>query len=107
MKTLPQVRFELTQIAKCLKDTEHLELLDREGLGRVINRLVKSMHRRKCVRRANIEHATITPELLKRIKQYATQHPTKSYAFIGNKFNVAIGRVSEALVGRRELSKAA
>lgn len=100
MKTIPQIRLELLDIAKSLQNNEHSP----EHVSRRIRYLVRNMYRRKTVRRAKVEHAHTTKELQLKIRKYAKANPKKSYAAIGNKFNVAIGRVSEALVGRRNVA---
>lgn len=92
MKTIPQVRNELLDIAANVQD---------KVLGRKIYSLVKQLHRRPAVRRAAIEHAKMTPELSIRIKRYAELHPRMSYATIGLRYNVSNGRVSEVVAGKR------
>lgn len=59
------------------------------------------MYRRPAKRRARKEHADLTPVLARRIRAFAKLHPRMSYRRIGERFNVGIGRVSEAIAGRR------
>lgn len=99
MKTIPEVRKELLKVASTLRLNDGYTDLYTEA-NKIVN-LVRSMYRRKAVRRAPIEHVTLTPSLAAKIKKYAKRHQKQSYATIGNKFNVSIGRVSEALVGKR------
>lgn len=92
MKTIPQVRKELLEIANTTRSPQ---------LSRKLKLLVNNMYRRPAVRRAAKEHAEYTPELGRRIKLYALGHPTASYTVIAAHFDVSIGRVSEAIAGKR------
>lgn len=93
MKTIPQVREELIKLANGNGVSAQA--------SRKIKRLVTDMKRRKAVRRAATESAETTPALLARIRRFALANPNKSYKAIGNQFNVATGRVSEAVAGKR------
>lgn len=92
MKTIPQVREELLKLANTLDD---------RGTVRKLKNLVKHMYRRAPVRRAGREHIALTPMLVARIKKVASMNSDISYATLGRMFNVSIGRVSEALAGKR------
>ena len=94
MKTIPQIREELLEIADTI-DGEEI------SSARRIRRLVKAMYRRPAIRRAQAESRPVTPELMDYIRNFAKQNPTYSYATIGRIWGVAIGRVSEALSGKR------
>ena len=83
MMTIPECRHELRIIMHRLKLIE------------------KNMHRRKPARRARKEHVTLTPTLKRKIRKFAGDNPRMSYVRIGKYFNVGIGRVSEALRGKR------
>lgn len=96
MKTIPQVRKELKEVAALVRNNYS------QVLGDKIIRLVKNMHRRKAVRRAVKEHAEFTPELAVRIRAYACVHPRISYMSMANVFHVSTGRISEAIAGTRE-----
>ena len=93
MKTIPQVRNEL------------LELANSGTIGvsqsRKIKSLVKSLYRRPAIRRATPEHRHVTSELSASIRDWADKNPDHSYATIGRIWNVSIGRVSEAVAGKR------
>lgn len=91
MKTIPQVRKELLVIAESQP----------EAVQRKIRALVRDMYRRPAVRRVKIESVEYTPELGRRIKTFANSRRNMSYKRIANRFHVSIGRVSEALVGKR------
>lgn len=95
MKTIPQVREELMLVASVINNLGYSQLSNK------LKRLIKDMHRRPSVRKAAKESAPFTPELAVRIKNYADIHPSLSYIKIGKRFNVSIGRVSEALAGLR------
>lgn len=98
LKTIPQVRDELIEVALELEMWGgSLPLAN----SRRIKRLVKSLHRRPPVRRAAKEHAKVTPALYTQIKLYAGANPSMSYARIGARFNVSNGRVSEIVAGKR------
>ena len=76
----------------------------RDELRSIIARLrviEKEMYRRPAVRRARVEHAPLTAARKRRIRAFAKANPKMSYAKIGKYFNVGIGRVSEALAGKR------
>lgn len=105
MKTIPQVREELLALAKDLKVSARLQNDDQAivslNSSRKIIRLVKSLYRRPAIRRATTESAEATPMLMRRIKSYALSNTSMSYAKIGRHFNVSVGRVSEAVAGKR------
>lgn len=89
---LPEVRDEFMVIA---------ERLDNMGLGMTADRvryLVRQMHRRSPVRRARSTTPHIPPRI---IRYYARMHPTLGYMEIAAMAGTNIGRVSEALAGKR------
>lgn len=116
MQTIPMIRKKLLKVAKDMRENAYTIGLDTEDdfsdpsvvgpttktlrQARRIESLVRQMHRRKAVRRAAIEHAHVTPALRRQIKTYAISNPRMSYAKIGIRFNVSIGRVSEAVAGK-------
>lgn len=81
--TIPECRAELRSIIR------RLRLIERQ------------MYRRSPKRKAAPESSVMTPYLKGKIRQYARKHSTASYKKIGDVFNVSIGRVSEALAGKR------
>lgn len=95
MKTIPQIRKELLELASVSQQTGNL------SASRKLKSLVKQLYRRKPVRRANKDSVTMTPELTERIRRFAMNNPNMSYKKIGNRFSVASGRVSEAVAGKR------
>lgn len=77
----------------------------RDALRAIILKLrevERNMYRRPAARRARREHAVLTPALARKIRLYAAAHPRMSYRRIGELFNVGIGRVSEAIRGKRK-----
>ena len=96
MKTIPQVRTDLKQIADDLRANGN------RSASTKIYGLIKSMYRRPSIRRAKQDSRPYTMKLELDIIAYAKANPTLSYRSIANKFNVTTGRVSEALVGKRE-----
>lgn len=94
MKTIPQVRTALKLVA-----TEVDQL--NPNIARRIRGLILDMYRRPAVRKVKTESVEFTPELGRKIKAFARNNPNKSYKRIANRFNVSIGRVSEALAGKR------
>lgn len=93
MKTIPQIRDALLAIAAT-------DAVSPEA-ARKIKRLVTQMKRRKALRRASVEHVKATPSVLSAIRASARSNPGMSYALLGRLHHVSIGRVSEALVGKR------
>ena len=92
MKTIPQVRSELLELAETVSPSA----------GRKIKYLVRQMKRRPSVRKANKESVTFTPTLARSIRTFATRNPANSYKTIAAQFNVSVGRVSEAIAGKRQ-----
>jgi hypothetical protein len=95
MKTIPKIRKELLMLANKLdiKCPAH---------ARKIRRLVKQMKRRSPIRRSRRESASLTPELALRIRKVALANPSTSYMQLARIFATSIGRVSEALAGKRD-----
>lgn len=93
MKTIPQVRKELLLLADAVRN---------DKVSRKLKSLVRNMYRRPYARKARTESITCTPELARQIKFFARSNPTWSYKRIANNFNVSIGRVSEAVAGKRQ-----
>ncbi|WP_099863794.1 hypothetical protein [Pararhizobium haloflavum] len=63
--------------------------------------LAEHLRRRKPEKRAPNSSQPMTPELKVLIQAYSLAHSKASYEEIARKFNVNIGRVSEALRGIR------
>lgn len=84
MMTIPECRDELRAVIRKLREIE------------------RNMYRRPAARRARREHDVMTAALARRIRAFAKEHPRMSYRRIGERFNVGIGRVSEAIRGRRK-----
>lgn len=95
MRTIPQLREELTDIAIRLRAEQQGPLAD------AIDEIVQNMHRRKSVRRAPAKQRALTEELRERIRTYAALNPSRTYMEIAGEFNVNSGRVSEAVAGYR------
>ena len=62
-----------------------------------IDHVLSLMVRKKYKKRTSRQSATMTPELIDEIRNYAIGHPNLSVQRIANHFNVNQGRVSEAL----------
>lgn len=92
MKTIPMIRTELLEIADETRSN---------SLSRRIKALVTQMYRRPPVRRAKVESVPFTPELARSIRGYARQNQDASYPVMARRFRVSIGRISEALAGKR------
>lgn len=75
------------------------ELADRHELP-ILKVLAFELYRRKPVRRAPVEHHS-NKSLFRNIRRYALDHPRASYQEIAEYYDTNIGRVSEALVGKR------
>lgn len=92
MKTIPQIREELLEVAKHLGNTKS---------SKRIKGLVKALYRRKAIRRAPTEHEPMTPQKIEAIKRTARQNPTVSYMVMAKLHKVSTGRISEVLAGKR------
>jgi len=86
MSNIPLARERLEELANKNPEFAH-EIDDIIGL----------LHRKPPVRKAAAQSQAMTCELAKEIRAYANKFPTLGYRQIGAKFNVSIGRVSEAL----------
>jgi hypothetical protein len=88
MKTIPQIRARMHELADILKCKELHELAD-------------ATKRRKPVRRAPPVHAVVTTKLAQEVRDYAARYPSAHLSEIGLKFDLNQGRVSEILAGKR------
>jgi hypothetical protein len=91
MSNIPQARLRL----EALRDEMIASHLDYyvEHVDHVLSLMV----RKKYKKRTSRQSATMTPELINEIRNYAIGHPNLSVQRIANHFNVNQGRVSEAL----------
>lgn len=94
--TIPECRDELQVIARQLYARGHAD-----DLATRIEAVIENMFRRPAARRALPESNQATPELLNEIHEFANSHPWLSYRAIGEMYGVSIGRVSEAVAGKR------
>jgi len=62
---------------------------------------VGHMHRRKPLTKAPPRSAHANRDLFKKIRAYRIAHPTVDVREIGEVFNCSVGRVSEAIRGKR------
>lgn len=89
MRTIPEIRARLHDLA-----AEH-------GLPELAL-LAEETRRRAPCRKAAPRRRSLTPELAQAIRDHARAHPGAAYHEIAERFHTNIGRVSEALAGRRE-----
>jgi hypothetical protein len=90
MATIPEVRERIRQLAEAHPQISG-ELLDIE----------RELHRRPVKERAEPRSEPMTPELRTTIRMYRREYPYLPLQAIADVFNVNIGRVSEALRGKR------
>jgi hypothetical protein len=98
MKTIPQVREYLLKLADSINNGKATDV---NYIVRQLRNAVNNMKRRPYVRKASTESKLMTPQLKRRIKAFATNNPHMTYMRIANYHGVSIGRVSEALAGKR------
>jgi hypothetical protein len=93
MKTIPQIRQKLYELAESIGGTYEVQ----------IKKLTRQLKRRSPVRRARKESVTMTPALARRIRNAARVNPNVSYLQLIKmyRFPVSIGRISEVLAGKR------
>ncbi len=92
MSDIPAARQELLEIAVEVRAAGISTSADE--IESVVNGLMK---RQPPITRADTEHRKLTPKLAGRIRDYHVEFPRLSQQRIANHFNVATGRVSEAL----------
>lgn len=92
MKTIPQVREELLELAETIRNPK---------VSKKIKSLVKHMVRRSPVRRSPNRSQPMTKDLSNRIRRVALANPTLDYMQLAKGFRVATGRISEAIAGKR------
>jgi hypothetical protein len=91
---IPEVAQRMREIAGEIQEacpTQSAELLE----------LADELRRRSGEGRAPATSTKMTPELSEEIKEYAKAHPGMSHQQIAEVFGVNIGRVSEAILGKR------
>ncbi|UMO76011.1 hypothetical protein [Planktothrix phage Pra-JY27] len=100
MATIPELREALAIVAANLTLHPGDAKVATEA-AETIRWAVSEMHRRTYVRKARPRSPPITPDKIIAIRAYAEQHRDANYMQIANAFQVSIGRVSEALGGKR------
>jgi hypothetical protein len=88
---IPEIQDRLRELASIF-ETSHREVCW----------LVDELSRRPAVRRAPRTSEPMTPELKAKIRAYAHANPRLGYMEIAAVFNVSLGRVSEAIRGKRK-----
>jgi hypothetical protein len=78
-----------------------IEMADETGIAELRD-LAGHLYRRRPVRKAAPQSRPTTPELRAEIRKYAAQHPRATLGRIAQVFDTNPGRVSEALVGKRQ-----
>ena len=86
--TIPEIRRRLHALAEELGLQELAELAE-------------ATRRRPPLRKASVESNPMTPREAEQIRQFAEAYPSLSQMHIADRFGVNIGRVSEALFGKR------
>lgn len=72
-------------------------------VGRELMAIVNTnMYRRSPVTKAPRRSSSVTDRKLQEIRSYHAINPTATYMSIGQIYDVSIGRVSEAIAGKRE-----
>lgn len=89
--TIPECRVALLELATRVDDETSSE----------IHEIVDQMFRRAPVRKAAPQQSGLTPALVRAVRDFARRNPKANYVTIGNHFGINIGRVSEALTGKR------
>lgn len=87
-RTIPQIRARL------------LEIADEKGIPELAE-LAEETKREYHGRRAAPTRRSLTPALAAKIRSYARAHPRAAYHDMAERFHTNIGRVSEALFGKR------
>jgi hypothetical protein len=96
---IPEIRVELLAIAEWLDD--YAESVSNKHLAHSAARLrllEKELHRRPPVRRAKVNKTTPPTRL---IRAFAEENPDMDYIDMAAAMGIATGRISEALVGKR------
>lgn len=93
MSDVPQAREELGRIARGLINGE----LSASAAARQIRDVVPMLVRKPPIRQASPRRTQVTPELQDEIRAYARNYPDAQMMDIALRFDVNIGRVSEAL----------
>lgn len=93
MSDVPQARQELGRIARGLMNGE----LSARAAAKKIREVVPMLVRKPPVRQSMPRRKQVTPELQDEIRAYAANHPDAQLMEIALRFDVNIGRVSEAL----------
>lgn len=96
--TIPQVRACLLTLAAALRSGD----ASPEAAADDIEGLVVHLHRRKAIRKAPVKQAGLTKKMAHAIRLFAEANPEVNYQEMATVFETNIGRVSEALAGKRE-----
>jgi len=101
--TIPECREELRSLIRRLRVvvTTPAHKSELKSILRQLRLIERQMYRRRRKRRAAPESNPVTPDLIRKIRKYAIEHPRASYKEMGALYGVSIGRVSEALAGKR------
>ncbi|MEI6282944.1 MAG: hypothetical protein WCP82_09585 [Alphaproteobacteria bacterium] len=86
--TIPGVRARMRELAIELDCPE-------------LNALADATLRRYHGRRASVRCEALTPEKAEQVRSYCRDHPKASQMEVADQFGLNIGRVSEALYGKR------
>jgi hypothetical protein len=92
--TIPELRTELLAMADKMENRE-------PAMANRLREIVQELHRRPAVRKTPPKNRPMDPRIKRNIRKFASQFPNMSYQEIAALFRVNVGRVSEAVAGRR------
>ncbi|MGA2313867.1 MAG: hypothetical protein ABSF87_16105 [Xanthobacteraceae bacterium] len=92
---------KIPEVAKRMREIAKLIQSDHPGESGELLELADELKRRFSGPRAPATSTPMTPELAEEIREYAEANPSMSHQAIGEVFNVNLGRVSEAIIGKR------
>ena len=95
--TIPEVREELLKVAAAMNEYPYTK-----PFAAKLYELEAELYRRRGVRPTKIRSQRVTRYLRQQIRDYKRAHPGFSEQQIAAHFKVNMGRVSEALIGKRK-----
>jgi hypothetical protein len=94
--TIPEVREELLKIAAAMSEYPYTK-----PFAAKLYELEAELYRRRGVLPTKVRSQRVTLDLKRQIRAYKQAHPSLSEQQIAAHFKVNMGRVSEALIGKR------
>jgi hypothetical protein len=98
--TLPEIQAELRSIADMLSEPLLLPV-PVEDVAKRLRFLTSQISRRKAVRKAPVQSVSVGPSRAAQIRADVRANPDLAYEVFATKYNCSIGRVSEAVAGKR------